>query len=350
VSRLRRSRLDRAGIGRRGRGTGFSYLGPDGRPIRDTLTLERIRELAIPPAWTDVWISPDPDGHIQAIGVDAAGRRQYLYHPRWRERRDAEKFRRIERFAKGLPDLRDQVAHDLEIAGLGRERVLGCTVRLLDSATFRIGSDDYTRQNGSFGLTTLRRDHVTVGPTRAVFRYRAKGGVQRSHEVHDPDAIRVLRALKRRSGRGRRLFVYRDDANRWSDVRAVDVNAYLREGIGDEASAKDFRTWHATVLAATALATREAPDATTSQRTVDRAITGMIREVADVMGNTPAVCRRSYIDPRVLDRFRDGMTIAEEVAALPIDAPGRWGETTRREIEVAVLALLRGEQTRQRAA
>jgi DNA topoisomerase IB len=349
VSRLRRSRLDRAGIGRRGRGTGFSYVGPDGRRIEDPATLERIRELAIPPAWTDVWVSPDPDGHIQAIGVDAAGRRQYLYHPRWRERRDAEKFRRIEGFAEGLPDLRDQVAHDFEAPGLGRERVLACTIRLLDSATFRIGSDDYTRQNGSFGLTTLRRDHVTVGRSRAVFRYRAKGGVQRNHEVHDPDAIQVLRALKRRTGRGRRLFVYRD-GNRWSDVRAGDVNAYLRDGIGDDASAKDFRTWHATVLAATALATRELPDATTSQRTVDRAITGMIREVAEVMGNTPAVCRRSYIDPRVLDRFRDGVTIAEEVAALPADGPGRWGETTRREIEVAVLALLRGQQTRRRAA
>jgi DNA topoisomerase IB len=321
----------------------------NGQALRDREALERIQELAIPPAWSDVWISPDPDGHIQAIGVDAAGRRQYLYHPRWRERRDAEKFRRMERFAQGLPDLRDQVTQDLAPSGLGRERVLACTIRLLDAATFRIGNDDYTRQNGSFGLTTLRRDHVTVGRTRAVFRYRAKGGVLRSHEVADPDAIRVLRALKRRPGRGRRLFVYRD-GSRWSDVRAADVNTYLREGIDGDASAKDFRTWHATVLAATVLATREVPGASASQRTIDRAVSGMIREVAEVMGNTPAVCRRSYIDPRVIDRFRDGWTIAEEVAALPIDATGRRGETARREIEVAVLALLRGEQTDQRAA
>jgi len=349
VSRLRRSRPDRPGITRRARGTGFSYAGIDGETVRDPATLERIEALVIPPAWSDVWICPDPDGHLQAVGVDAAGRRQYLYHQRWRERRDAQKFRRIERFVEGLPDLRDQVSHDLERRGLPRERVLGCTVRLLDAATFRIGNDDYTRQNGSFGLTTLRRDHVTVGRARAVFRYRAKGGVQRTHEVHDPDAVRVIRSLVRRDGGGRRLFVFRD-ADRWFDVRAADVNGYLRDGIGDDASAKDFRTWHATVLAATGLASREVPGASTPQRTVDRAISGMVRDVAEAMGNTPAVCRRSYIDPRVIDRYREGRTIAEEVAALPDDAPARWTEDARRDIELAVLALLRGDERAQRAA
>jgi DNA topoisomerase I len=351
VSRLRRSRSDRPGITRRVRGSGFSYLGVDGEPLRDPETLERIDALVIPPAWTDVWICPDPDGHLQAVGVDAAGRRQYLYHERWRQRRDAEKFRRIERFVEGLPDLRDHVASDIATRGLGRERVLACTIRLLDSATFRIGNDDYTRQNGSFGLTTLRREHVSVGRSRAVFRYRGKSGVLRSHEVHDPDAVRVIRALARRDGGGRRLFVF-TVGDRWFDVRASDVNAYLRDGIGDDASAKDFRTWHATVLAATNLAARDVPDASTPQRTVDRSISAMVKQVAEVMGNTPAVCRRSYIDPRVIDRYREGWTIADEVSTVPSEAEalGDWGTRTRREVELAVLALLRGHRSARRAA
>jgi DNA topoisomerase-1 len=347
VSRLRRSRPDRPGIARRTRGTGSSYVGTDGETIRDPAILERIGALAIPPAWTDVWICPDPDGHLQAVGVDAARRRQYLYHQRWRERRDAEKFRRIERFAEGLPDLRDHVAQDLALRGLARNRVLACTIRLLDSATFRIGNDDYARRNGSFGLTTLRRDHVTVGRGRAVFRYRGKGGVQRVHEVRDADALRVIRALMRREGGGRRLFVYRE-GSRWCDVRAGDVNGYLREGIGDDASAKDFRTWHAIVLAATGLAARETPDASTSPRTVDRAVAGMVREVAEAMGNTPAVCRRSYIDPRVIDRYREGWTIADDLTTSSNDPPS--DAAARREVELAVLALLRGEQPHERAA
>jgi DNA topoisomerase IB len=169
------------------------------------------------------------------------------------------------------------------------------------------------------------------------------------HEVRDPDAVRVIRSLVRRDGGGRRLFVFRD-ANRWFDVRAADVNGYLRDGLGDDTSAKDFRTWHATVLAATGLASRELPDASTSPRTVDRAISGMVREVAEAMGNTPAVCRRSYIDPRVIDRYREGWTIAEDVAALPDDEPGRWEEGARRDVELAVLALLRGDERTQRAA
>jgi DNA topoisomerase I len=349
VSRLRRSRPDRPGITRRARGSGFSYIGLDGEPVRDAGTLERIESLVIPPAWSDVWICPDPDGHLQALGIDAAGRRQYLYHERWRERRDAEKFQRIERFVEGLPDLRTHVASDIAARGLSRDRVLACTVRLLDSATFRIGNDDYARHNGSFGLTTLRRDHVSVGRQRAVFRYRGKSGVPRAHEVHDPDAVRVIRALMRRDGGGRRLFVLRE-GDRWFDVRASDVNAYLRAGIGDDASAKDFRTWHATVLAATNLAGRDVPDDSTPERTVDRTITAMVKQVADVMGNTPAVCRRSYIDPRVIDRYREGWTIANEVSAIPSEALGDWGMRDRRDVELAVLSLLRGHGSARRAA
>ena len=349
MSRLRRSRLDRPGITRRPRGSGFSYLGIDGRTVRDPETLERIESLVIPPAWSDVWICPDANGHLQVVGVDAAGRRQYLYHQRWRERRDAEKFRRIERFVEGLPELRAGVARDLAKRGLARERVLACTIRLLDSATFRIGNDDYARQNGSFGLTTLRRDHVSVGRERAVFRYRGKGGVHRSHEVRDPDAVRVIRALIRRDGGGQRLFVFRD-GQRGFDVRASDVNEYLRAGVGDDASAKDFRTWHATVLAALDLAGRDVPDASTSRRRVDRTIGAMVKQVAEVMGNTPAVCRRAYIDPRVIDRYREGWTIADEVSALPSPALGDWSLRTRRDVELAVVSLLRGHGSARRAA
>ena len=349
MSRLRRSRPSGPGIHRRTQGRGVRYQDDRGRPVRDEATLERIAGLAIPPAWTDVWICLDPDGHLQAVGTDAAGRRQYRYHDRWNERRSAEKFRHIEAFAHGLPDLRARVTEDLARRGLPRERVLACTVRLLDASTFRIGSDSYARENGSFGLTTIRRDHVTAGRTRAAFRYRGKGGLDRTHDVRDPDALRVIRALVRRTGGGRRLFVY-DDDGRWAAVRAAEVNGYLRDGLGLDASAKDFRTWHATVLAAVGLAAR-ASDEERSSASLDREIVAVVRGVAEVLGNTPAVCRRSYIDPRVIDRFRDGSTIAEDLRSLPDEvAPGRWGDQTRRAVEGAVLALLAGERARRRAA
>jgi DNA topoisomerase I len=349
MSRLRRSRPSGPGIHRKTQGRGVRYEDDRGRPVRDEATLERINGLAIPPAWTDVWICPDPDGHLQAVGTDAAGRRQYRYHDRWNERRSAEKFRHIEAFAHGLPDLRARVTEDLAERGLPRGRVLACTVRLLDASTFRIGSDSYARENGSFGLTTIRRTHVTAGRTRAAFRYRGKGGLDRTHDVRDPDALRVIRALVRRTGGGRRLFVY-DDGGRWVPVRAADVNAYLRDGLGLDASAKDFRTWHATVLAAVGLAARVS-DEERSSTALDREILAVVRGVAEVLGNTPAVCRRSYIDPRVIDRFRDGSTIAEDLRSLPDEvAPGRWGDHTRRAVEGAVLALLAGERARRRAA
>lgn len=317
--------------------------------MTDDATLERIANLVIPPAWTDVWICPDPHGHIQATGTDAAGRRQYRYHDRWSERRSAAKFQRLEAFAHGLPDLRAQVSHDLAGRTLSRERVLACTVRLLDATTFRIGSDTYARENGSFGLTTIRRDHVTVGRTRAVFHYRGKGGLERTHDVRDPDALRVIRALHRREDRGRRLFVYGN--GRLAPIHAADVNQYIRDGVGVESSAKDFRTWHATVLAAVGLAGIES-DHQRSSRAVDRDIAGVVRAVATVLGNTPAVCRSSYIDPRVIDRFRDGSTIADDLATLPDDdvAPGRWGEAARQTVESAVLALLAGDRVGRRAA
>jgi DNA topoisomerase IB len=204
MSRLHRSRLHGPGIQRRVQGRGFSYTDTRGRPV-DEETRARIEALAIPPAWTDVWICPDPDGHIQATGTDAAGRTQYRYHDRWSERRSAAKFHRIEAFAHGLPDLRASVSHDIAGRGIPRERVLACAVRLLDATTFRIGSDAYARENGSFGLTTIRRDHVTVGRTRAVFHYRGKGGAERTHDVRDPDAIRVCSSSNTTAGSSRSM-------------------------------------------------------------------------------------------------------------------------------------------------
>ncbi len=350
VSRLRRSRPYGPGIHRKVQGRGFRYVDDAGRAVTDDATLERIASLVIPPAWTDVWICPNPDGHIQATGTDAAGRRQYRYHDRWSERRSAAKFHRIEAFAQGLPDLRAQVSHDLAGRTLSRDRVLACTVRLLDATTFRIGSDTYARENGSFGLTTIRRDHVTVGRTRALFHYRGKGGLERTHDVRDPDALRVIRALHRREDRGRRLFVYGLDG-RYVPVHAADVNSYIRDGVGVESSAKDFRTWHATVLAAVGLAGL-AQEHARSSRAIDRDIAGVVRAVSTVLGNTPAVCRTSYIDPRVIDRFRNGSTIAADLATVPADdvAPGRWGEAARQTVESAVLALLAGDRAGRRAA
>jgi DNA topoisomerase IB len=349
MSRLRRSRPYGPGIHRKVQGRGFRYVDDVGRGVEDDATLERISSLAIPPAWTEVWICPDPHGHIQATGTDAAGRRQYRYHDRWNERRSAAKFHRLEAFAHGLPDLRAEVSHDIAGRGMPRARVLACTVRLLDATTFRIGSDSYARENGSFGLTTIRRDHVTVGRTRAVFHYRGKGGLERTHDVRDPDALRVIRALHRREDRGRRLFVFERDG-RFVPIHAADVNAYIRDGVGVEASAKDFRTWHATVLAAVGLAGLEHDDARSS-RAVDREIAAVVKGVSAVLGNTPAVCRSSYIDPRVIDRFRDGSTIADDLTTLPDDvAPGRWGEAARQTVETAVLALLAGDRARRRAA
>jgi DNA topoisomerase IB len=333
--RLRRTSLDAPGISRRRRGRGFSYADPSGRPVRDRTTLERIRALAIPPAWGDVWISPDPAGHIQAIGTDAAGRRQYLYHERWRARRDAEKFDRIRDFARALPGLRTRVERDLRRRGLPKERVLAAAVRLLDRGLFRIGSEAYTRRNGSFGLATLRRDHLTIRGRTMAFAFDGKSGVRQEQELVDPGVLPVLRSLKERSQRGGELLAYRDGRG-WADVRSEDINEYVREASAGDFTAKDFRTWHATVLAAVVLA-RESADLTgvTSRR---RVVSGAVKEVAAVLGNTPAVARGSYIDPRVVDRFEEGATIEEAIRGIRGNDP--TDPSVRRAIESAVLELL----------
>jgi DNA topoisomerase-1 len=304
VSRLRRSDCSGPGITRRRRGKGFEYLDGDGSRIDEPEVLQRIRELGIPPAWKNVWICPYPFGHLQATGTDAAGRKQYLYHPRWRARRDAEKFDDMARFARALPKLRDRVAEDLDGDELTRERVLACAVRLLDRGFFRIGSEEYTE---SFGLATMRKSHVTLGPDgEMVFDYTAKAGQHRVQGIMDPLAYEIIGALKRRRGGSEELLAYRD-GRRWRDVRSDDINAYIKNATSEQFSAKDFRTWSATVLAAVALSVSGQVVASKTGR--ERAIARAVKEVAHYLGNTPAVCRASYIDPRVFDAYRGGLVI-----------------------------------------
>jgi DNA topoisomerase-1 len=341
MPRLRRVDCGEHGIRRRRRGSGFSYLDADGVRVTDADTLERIRDLAIPPAWKDVWICPYPTGHIQATGFDAAGRKQYRYHDLWRVRRDADKFESMVRFARALPDLRDRVEHDLELEDMPRERALACAVRLLDRGSFRIGSEGYAEDNGTFGLATLRKQHVSVEGDVVAFDYEAKGGARRRQRVIDAAAASAVAALLRRRGGGEELLAYRE-GRRWRDVRSPDINAYLKEASGGDFSAKDFRTWNATVLAAIALAV-SGPVAGRSKAARQRAMKRTVDEVARHLGNTPAVCRASYIDPRVFDRFDGGLTIGGVLPELAADAEG-W-PAVQRSVEQAVLDLIAGDES-----
>ncbi len=337
MARLRRSDCSGPGITRRGRGRGFEYLDDKGRKVDDPEDLARIRELGIPPAWKDVWICSSATGHLQATGIDAAGRKQYLYHSLWRVRRDAEKFDDMVRFAHALPELREHVDGDLGGDGFTRARVLACAVRLLDRGFFRIGSEEYTELNASFGLATMRKSHVTIGADGEMeFDYPAKSGQRRIHAVVDPQAGALVAALKRRRAGGDDLLAFKD-GRRWRDVRSDDINAYIKEATGDDFSAKDFRTWNATVLAAVALSVSgEVAGSPTGRK---RAIARAVNEVAYYLGNTPAVCRASYIDPRVFDAYRGGLIIGR---ALEEAAEGEPGELPihHRAIEEAVLDLI----------
>jgi DNA topoisomerase I len=340
MRRLRRSDPSGPGISRRKRGKGFEYVTPSGVRVSDPEDLQRIKDLVIPPAWTEVWICPNPNGHLQAVGTDAAGRRQYLYHPAWRARRDAEKFDRMIDFARSLPRLRREAAAHLEGDGLARERVLACAARLLDRGFFRIGSEAYAEQNGSVGLATIRKEHVTCDGDALTFDYPAKGGKQYVQSVVDPAVREVVRALKRRRGGGDDLLAYRDGSG-WVDVRSEDVNAYIKAHTGGDFSAKDFRTWHGTVLAAISLAV--AAPAATSPTGQKRAISWAVKQVSHYLGNTPAVCRASYIDPRVFDRYRAGVTIGgvlEEVGADLEEHPAMQAA-----IEEAVIDLIAGQES-----
>jgi DNA topoisomerase-1 len=338
-ARLRRSDLTVPGLARRRRGRGWSYLDPDGEAVRDEEILARIAELVIPPAWTDVWICPYPGGHIQATGIDAAGRKQYLYHPRWRARRDQQKFDDMLEFARALPALRERVQEHLaDDHAMTRERVLACSVRLLDRGFFRIGSEDYAVTNETYGLATMHKTHVTLAGATMSFDYPAKSGKRRVQSVIDPEVAEVVATLKRRRGGGKELLAYKD-GRRWVDVRSADINAYLKDATGEDISAKDFRTWGATVLAAVAVAVSGAAAETKTARR--RVVVRAVKEVSAYLGNTPAVARASYIDPRVFDRYQDGLSIAgvlEELGAQPGDT------AIQGPVEAAVIDLVAGHE------
>ena len=290
----------RPGIARVKRGRVFVYV-RDGRIVRDAETLARIRRLAVPPAWTDVWISPDAEGHLQATGRDARGRKQYRYHPRWREARDETKYHRMLAFAKALPRIRARVAKDLRRKGLPRDKVLAAIVRLLDTAYMRVGNDEYRRANGSHGLTTLQDRHAKVSRDRVRFTFTGKSGKRHEVDIEDPALARIVGRC--RDLPGQELFQYVDEAGGVRDVTSGDVNAYIREAAGDAFTAKDFRTWAGTVLAAVALRdVQRYGSAAQAKRNVIRAI----ESVAKRLGNTPAVCRKCYVHPEVLEAYLDG--------------------------------------------
>ena len=308
----------------------------DGRRLDSPEDLARIQELAIPPAWEDVWVCPDPLGHLQATGVDAAGRRQYLYHARWREHRDREKFERMIRFADLLPGLRRRLATKLRNASEpDRETVLASAIRLLDIGMFRVGSEQYADEDSGIGLATVRKAHVRVHGEAVEFDYPGKGGLRRRQVIEDPVTIELLRTLKRRRGGPDELMAYRE-GGRWRHMRSDDINEYLKEQLGEDFSAKDFRTWNATVMAAVTLAVDGREATTKSSR--KRAINRSVRAVSELLGNTPAVARRAYIDPRVFDRYLSGWTIAgavEQIGDLDVA-----DDRVRTRLESAVVDLL----------
>ena len=336
MTRLRRADPSLPGFTRRRAGRGFVYLDEAGERIADTETLARIKALVIPPAWEEVWICPWPTGHLQAVGFDARGRKQYRYHDRWRVRRDAAKFDHMVEFARALPDLRRRCTELLAGEDLSRDRVLACAVRLLDLAFFRIGGEEYVDQNGSYGLATLCREHVSLGPGAAVtFDYPAKSGKRRVHTIVDEDVFAIVQALKRRRTGGPELFAFRH-GREWVDVRSSDINDFVKELSGGEFTAKDFRTWAGTVLAAVALGVAEQARSRTARR---RAISRAFQEVAHYLGNTPAVCRKSYVDPRVVDRYGAGVTIADALSGAETDSDAARC-AIHGAIEAAVLELL----------
>jgi DNA topoisomerase-1 len=304
MPRLRRSDSSGAGLHRVRAGRGFSYKDARGHAIADADLRQRIEALAIPPAWSDVWIAPYPNGHIQATGVDAAGRRQYIYHPTWREQKDQLKYDRALALAESLPAARRGVTMDLRAAGPTRERALATGFRMLDTGSLRVGSERYAEANGSIGLTTLLCSHAKVSGSTVQLKFPGKSNQAWESEITDVDLAAVVRTLKRR-GPTARLLSYKDERG-WHPLDASDINAYVKERTGGSFSAKDFRTLHGTVAAAVSLA-KQGPQPTKAKR--QKAIAQAVRETASVLGNTPAIARNSYIDPRVIDQFTHGRTI-----------------------------------------
>jgi DNA topoisomerase I len=330
---------DRPGIRRRRSGGGFCYVRADGSRLSNAEAVKRIRSLAIPPAWTDVWICPLPDGHLQATGRDAKGRKQYIYHLRFREIRDSTKFQRLTAFADALPAIRNKVREHMALAGLPREKVVATVVHLLDKTLIRIGNDEYARRNKSYGLTTLKNRHVQVDGSEVRFRFVGKSGKEWSAKIRDRRVAKIIRACQDLPGQ--ELLQYRGDDGTIQDVTSSDVNEYLRETTGQDVTAKDFRTWAGTVLAAIALKELEGlGDASKSKKRLRAAI----ETVAVRLGNTVAVCRKCYIHPEVLSAFMEG-TLARDLTA-------RAGRLSRDKLgeyapeEAAVLAMLRSRPQR----
>ncbi|MET0168065.1 MAG: DNA topoisomerase IB [Vicinamibacterales bacterium] len=324
---------DRApGFQRRRRGRGFRYLDQRGRVIRRRADLDRIARLVIPPAWKDVWICPNPRGHLQACGRDARGRKQYRYHAGWRQARDESKYDQMLAFAMAVPALRRQIAKDLTASGLPRRKVIAAVVQLLEKTLIRVGNDEYARHNNSFGLTTMRNRHVQVSKSTLRFRFRGKSG--KSHDIAFDD-VRLARIVRRcQDLPGYELFGYIDDEGKVQDIGSADINDYLREVTGQDFTAKSFRTWAATVLAACAL--QEFPDYKSNAH-AKRNVNQAIEAVAGVLGNTPAICRKSYIHPAIVDAYADG-SLPRTRRSRKLKAVSRAGDFQR--METAVLAWL----------
>jgi len=305
MPRLRRTSPDDPGWTRRRAGKGFVYLDESGKRL-SARRAQRVKDLVIPPAWEDVWITPYENGHLQAVGSDEAGRRQYIYHPEWRTRRDAAKHDRVLQFGRALSRARERVLTDLGTDGMSLERACAVAVRLLDLGYFRIGNDVYADKHGSFGLTTLERQHVRKQGKVLVFCFVGKSGVEHRVEIDDSATVAALETMRRRRGGEDRLLAWKDGRT-WRSLDSARVNDYVRDTTGLDATAKDFRTWHATVLAAAALAETDEPGETKASR--KRAISGAMKEVAEFLGNTPTQARTSYVDPRVIDAYEEGETI-----------------------------------------
>jgi DNA topoisomerase-1 len=324
---------ERPGIRRLKAGKGFRYVAPDGTPVRDDATLARIRSLAIPPAYKDVWICPLANGHLQATGIDERGRKQYRYHPKWREARDENKYARMMQFGAALPKIRSATQKHLALPGMPREKVLATVVQLLEKTLIRVGNEEYARTNKSHGLTTMRNRHVAVEGSHVTFSFKGKSGVRHAIDLHDRRLARVLEKLTDLPGQ--ELFQYVDDAGATHAIASTDVNAYLKEISGQDFTAKDFRTWAGTVLAALALQEFEKFD---SQTQAKKNIVAAIENVSKKLGNTPSVCRKCYVHPVVLDSYIDGSLI-ETLAQRAAESTRRWNELPPEE--AAVMGLLR---------
>src|SRR2546423_3768267 len=333
---------ERPGYSRRAKGKDFEYLDAEGKPVRDEQRLLRLKRLAIPPAWTDVWICPAGNCHIQATGRDARRRKQYLYHERWREVRDENKYDRMIAFGKALPKIRRRVSEDLKLAGLPRNKILATVVQLLERTFIRIGNEEYARENKSFGLTTMKDRHVEVKGAKLRFRFRGKSGRDHEVDVTDRRIAKIISKLQDLPGQD--LFQYVDDDGEIRDISSQDVNEYLREITGEDFSAKDFRTWAGTVLTAIALNAQEEFD---NQKQAKSNINTAIKAVAKILGNTPAICRKCYVHPAVLDTYLDQKSI-DGLKQMTEDALEKE-DVDLRSSEAAVLKFLKSRLTKKAA-